>query len=510
MIDAQEEALLTREVSSSKASSLEVEIRKTYKYRIYPDKTQQERLEEVLGICQKLYNAGLEEWRETYRLWRQRNKGIGYTLHDNGVAVISPEMLNPQLSATELQPPSINYYTQSAALSKLKEDVPELKSIYDKILRDVLRRLDRTHQAFFRRVKNGEKAGYPRYKSWHRYHSFTYPTAALEKSEGLGKAPGWYFEHNKLTLQMGVGTAPVGPIRIKLHRPVLGRVRTLTIARKGTEWYACFAVTQTKNLQKQVIKPEEAITSVAVGLGLETYATLSNGQTIPNPNFYQRSKVALHKAQNVLNRKNEARRQTKIRETRDNCRNIKNSRNRLQKIHCHLANQRQDFLHKLSRQLVEQFECIIFAQWDIKAMVKRPEASLDKERSLEQGQEVYGLNGQTIQKNYNRAILDAAWGTLISYTSYKAVEAGRLCLTPDPAQSSQTCFNCDWQPEQAFEPGEREFECSRCGLKLPRNYNTALNLLKKQFGANCADLAALREQLNLQKITWSAILAGTG
>ena len=87
MIDAQEEALLTREVSSSKASSLEVEIRKTYKYRIYPDKTQQERLEEVLGICQKLYNAGLEEWRETYRLWRQRNKGIGYTLHDNGVAV---------------------------------------------------------------------------------------------------------------------------------------------------------------------------------------------------------------------------------------------------------------------------------------------------------------------------------------------------------------------------------------------------------------------------------------
>ena len=116
-------------------------IRKTYKYRLAPTPAQEKVLADVLWRCRELYNAGLEE-RKT--AWEKC-----------GV--------------------SVTFAMQSAQLPGIKDARPEYREINAQVLQDVLHRLDKTYQAFFRRVKNGEKPGYPRFHGRDRYNSFTYP-----------------------------------------------------------------------------------------------------------------------------------------------------------------------------------------------------------------------------------------------------------------------------------------------------------------------------------------------
>jgi len=116
-------------------------VRKTFKYKLMPTPEQEQALDAVLWRCRDLYNAPLEE-RKT--AWERR-----------GV--------------------SVNYYQQKAELPDLKRACPEFSEAHAHGLQDVILRLDRTYQAFFRRLKSGEKAGYPRFHGRGRYNSFTFP-----------------------------------------------------------------------------------------------------------------------------------------------------------------------------------------------------------------------------------------------------------------------------------------------------------------------------------------------
>ena len=119
--------------------------RLTYKYRLYPNKEQSRKLETTLDICRLLYNSALKEREEAYQ-----KRGV-----------------------------SLSYRHQRNELPECKLEIPELNQIYSQVLQDTLRRLDRAFQNFFRRVKNGEKPGYPRFKGKNRFHSFTYPQSGF-------------------------------------------------------------------------------------------------------------------------------------------------------------------------------------------------------------------------------------------------------------------------------------------------------------------------------------------
>jgi putative transposase len=200
------------------------------------------------------------------------------------------------------------------------------------VLQDTLRRLDKTYKAFFGRVKRGRKAGFPRFKGRNRYDSFTYPQSGF----ALGA---------KLQL------SKIGSIKIKQHRNIAGESKTLTIRREAGCWYACFSV------EYEPTKLPHNRNNIGVDVGLEAFATLSNGTRIENHRYYQAAQAKLRRAQRKVARRA----------------NKKSKRRRkaillLQKAHQHVANQRKDFQHQLAYWLVQHFGMIAVEDLNIKGL----------------------------------------------------------------------------------------------------------------------------------------------
>jgi putative transposase len=342
--------------------------RLTYKYRLYPSKAQITRLNGTLALCCELYNAALQERRDAYRLERK----------------------------------SIRYIEQANQLPDIKAARPELSEVHSQVLQDTLRRLDKAFQAFFRRVKerNG-KAGFPRFRSHKRYDSFTYAQSGFALRDGA------------LTL------SKIGKVKVKLHRPVEGKIKTLTVTRSATgKWYVCLSV----EIDPQPLPGNER--AVGIDVGLSHFATLSNSEQIPNPRFFRTDERALAQAQRRKKRKAAAR------------------------INERIANRRRNFAHQLSHALVSTFGLIAFEDLNIQGMVRNHCLA--------------------------KSISDAAWNQLVQFTLYKAANAGRACVLVDPRGTSQRCSGCGEVVSKDLS--ERIHDCA-CGLVLDRDHNAAINIL---------------------------------
>ena len=222
-------------------------MRKTYKYRLMPNKTVEKKLHWVLTRCRELYNAGLSERRDAYRMAGK----------------------------------SITYYDQQNDLPEIKAEIrEEYQDIAAHVLQDVLQRLNKAFQRFFDRVKKGQKPGYPRFQGRNRYDSFTYPDGA-----------GWKLKTEPDSKRAYLKLTKIGTIRVKLHRPMVGIVKTVTIKREGEHWYVC--------LSCEVEQPERLPVSyedVGVDLGVTHFAALSNGEfiecTTPLPHVRKETQAA--------------------------------------------------------------------------------------------------------------------------------------------------------------------------------------------------------------------------
>jgi putative transposase len=338
----------------------------------------------------------------------------------------------------------ISYNDQSAQLSEIKEIRPEYKEIHSQVLQDTLRRVDKAFKAFFRRVKNGETPGYPRFQGRNRYDSFTYPQAEYHGCTRI--------ENGKLVL------SKIGHVKVKLHRPIEGKIKTCTIKREGEHWYVCFAC-------EVEAKAKLPYTDLAIGLdlGLLHFATDSFGQTIENPRYFRHGAKKLAKAQQVLARK---KRGSKRR---------KKAAKQVGKAHRKIRNQRKDFLHKESRVLVDTFETIVFEDLAPANMSKAPKPKQD-----ENGK--YLPNGASAKAGLNKSILDAGWGTFIAMCEYKAANAGSQVLRVDPKNTSQICSGCGVKGPHK-DLSVRTHTCTSCGLVLDRDHNAAINILKRGLDA---------------------------
>ncbi|XOB40389.1 MAG: RNA-guided endonuclease InsQ/TnpB family protein [Candidatus Nealsonbacteria bacterium] len=364
-------------------------LKKTYRYRLYPTKNQQALLEKHLSLCRWLYNHFLEQRKHAY----ERNKT------------------------------KISCYDQIKEIPKFKKEKPELKKIHSQVLQDAVRRLDKAFQNFFRRVKENkqgrkQKPGYPRFKGYWRYDSFIYPQSGFELKN-----------NNKLNL------SKIGLVRIKLHREIKGNIKTLTIRRTRTnKWYACFSVENNKELpNKKKIKK-----AIGIDVGLTSFLTTNQGEKINNPRYLTKSEQKLSKLQKQHSRK----------KLKGN--NRSKSRLKVARLHERITNQRQDFLHKLSNKLVNNFQLIAFEKLNIKGMIKN--------------------------KYLSRSILDASWAKFLQQLTYKAEEAGVWAVGVNPKRTSQICSGCNAPVKKTL--AKRIHKCPNCGLTIDRDINAARNILQ--------------------------------
>ncbi len=376
---------------------------KSFKYRLSPTRKQQETLQWTLDRTRELYNAALQERRDAYRMVDK----------------------------------SINYYEQANQLPEIKDIREEYRDIHSQVLQDVLRRVDKAMQAFFRRVKSGETPGYPRFQGRDRYDSFTYPQVGFS-----------------LTHDNRVCLSKIGSIKVKLHRAVQGKVKTCTIKREGDSWYVVFAC---EVAQEPLPVSHE---SVGIDLGLLHFATFSTGETIENPRYYRRAEKKLATLQQSLTTKKRGSHRRK------------KAVQRVAKAHRKVRHQRADFLHKESRQLVNVYGLIVFEELQPVNMSKRAKPKQDENGT-------YLPNGASAKSGLNKSIHDAGWGQFVGYCTYKAEDAGRTVVQVNPRYTSQACSGCGMVKKKTLE--ERWHSCA-CGTELDRDHNAALNILR--LGSN--------------------------
>jgi putative transposase len=377
-------------------------VRKTFKYRLEPASAQERTLEVVLWRCRTLYNVALEQ----RRTWWARGQGVGAT-----------------------------YYQQKRELPDLKATCPEYASIHAHILQDVILRVERTYQAFFRRVKNGETPGYPRFQGKDRYHSFTFPEYG-----------------NGVVLDGGIlSLSKIGRIPVRLHRPLEGTPKTVTISQEANGWYVSFSCADVPTQPLPLTGRETGI-----DVGLKVFLITAEGKVVANPRHYRKAERELKKAQQrVSKRKKGSTRRRKAVKL-------------LAKKHQHVRRQRTDFHQKTALALVRQYDVIYVEAIQPANLSRRPAPVPD-------GNGGYLPNGASAKVGLNKSIQDAGWGRFLNILACKAAWAGKRVEAVHPAYTSQDCSGCDTRIQKSLSV--RTHVCTHCGLVLDRDENAAKNIL---------------------------------
>ncbi len=323
-------------------------------------------------------------------------------------------MLAQRILAFEELDISLTKYQQLMFLPELKLEKPELNQVHSQVLQNIIDRLDKAFQGFFRRCKTGEKPGFPRFRGMHRYNSFCYPQS------------GFIVVGKELKL------SKIGSIRIKMHRPLEGAIKTCTLRRNPS---GTWDVTLSCEVDVQPLPIQED--AVGIDVGVSTFAVFSDGKEIKKPRFFQKEQKTLAKAQKKLSKQakgtQERRKQTKV----------------VAKIHERISNRRKDFCHQETRKIINQYQYICIEDLNIKKM----------------------MEGSSLAKS----ITDASWNQFRQYLTYKAEEAGRKLGLVNPAYTSQTCSQCKFI--EAKKLSERKHSCTKCRYKSTRDFNAAQNIL---------------------------------
>jgi len=299
-------------------------------------------------------------------------------------------------------------------LPLMKEEKPDLDQIHSQVLQNVVDRLDKSFQGFFRRYKAGEKPGFPRFKGKHRYNSFCYPQT------------GFSVEGRELKL------SKFGKIRIKMHRPLEGKIKTCTLRKNpsGT-WDVIFSCEVDNNPLPQNDK------AVGIDVGIKTFAVLTDGKEIKNPRFFKQDEKALAKAQKKLSKLEKGtlkrRKQGKV----------------VAKIHERIKNRRKDFCHKESRKIVNQYQYICIEDLSVKPMIEG--------------------------SSFAKSITDVSWNQFHRLLTYKAEEAGRKLGLANPAYTTQDCSQCGHREQKKLS--DRHHNCLNCEYQTKRDFNAAQNIL---------------------------------
>jgi len=358
---------------------------KAYKYKLKPSAKVAAAFEMWLQLLCELYNAAVQERRDAWRINRV----------------------------------SIGKKEQSAQLPEIKKERADFARIHSQVLQETISRVDLAFQNFFRRVKQGQTPGFPRFRSHRRYDSFTYPQS------------GFRLDQKARTLHL----SKIGSVKVHLSRLIEGTIKTCTIKREADGWYVIFAVEEVPAVV--ALAPDEA---VGIDVGLKTFGALSTGEQIDNPRFLRHGEADLKKAQRRVSRrkKGSARRRKAVK--------------LLAGKHQHVARQRRDFHFKEAKKLAARFRLIKFED----------------------------LQVQNLARNHHlaKSVSDAGWSQFISIVVHKAEEAGGRVEVVNAAGTSTRCSRCGWR--QKMPLSVRTYRCGGCGLVIDRDHNSGINIKERK------------------------------
>jgi len=293
---------------------------------------------------------------------------------------------------------------------------PKAKTVFSQTMQVVCDDVDTAYKVFFRRVKAGETASYPRFKGYQHFDSFGF------KQYGIGIK----IDGRRLKL-FGIGR-----VRVFWHRPIEGRIKTARIRRTAGKWYVCFSCEL-----PDPVTLEPTGRQVGIDLNVENLLTDSTGQRVEAPKNYRVAQRELRLAQRALQR------------TKKGSNNRRTALLRVQRLREHIRNQRQDLLNKVAHIYTQANDLIALEDLQIVNMVRN--------------------------RHLGKSILDQGWGYLRNRFVAKAANAGRQIVLVNPAYTSQTCSSCG-QLFQDFDLSVRWVNCD-CGLSLARDHNSAINIL---------------------------------
>ena len=352
------------------------------KYRIYPNGEQEAKLLATLTTCRYTYNNALAERIDKYK--------------------------NDKTS--------VSYVDQANHLSKNKNEYQV--NVHSQVLQDTLKRLDKSFKRFFDGLKKGVRVGFPRFKAENRFRSFCYPQSGFKIiNDGT---------HIRLS--------KIGDIKLRLSRPIEGKVKTCVVVRDVDQWFVVLTCEQSEKEPIISNKP-----SIGIDVGIEKLATLSNGSIIENPRVLVKTQEKLAQQQRWLSRKKKG------------SKNRIKQRIKVAKLHRKIRRQRDDFLHKISTHLATNYGTIAFEELNIRGMLKN----------------------HCLAKH----ISDASWNKLIQLTTYKAESAGGQVVKVDAKYTSQNCSGCGERVSKTL--ADRIHRCHRCGLVMDRDENAAVNILNR-------------------------------
>ena len=386
----------------------------------------------------------MQRRKATYKLYPCQRDAIELRLRTALHCELYNAALQERVEAWQKYGHSVTYYDQQNTLPELKRHRTDLVPLGSHALQETLRRLDRAFQAFFRRVKAGQSPGFPRYKSACRFSGFTYPDPA-----------GWKLQRNGdrgATLRIGSGDHQLLIRARGRHRfGEAAKPNDLTVYRKGSHWYASvtFRVPDEACARARTDNRERG-----VDFGVTDWATFDDGQTIENPRFFRRQMDRLSDLQRDRARKKRG----SVR-----CRRLSRQ---IARLHEKIANQRLDFVHKQTTQLVASCKTLATEELAPKNMSRSAKGTVAKP-----GKRVRQKAG------LNREILSVGLGMAHAMLSYKAVEAGTTLHVAKTRQlkPSQRCAAC-WEVTPKTL-SDRVHACSHCGHSAPRDKNSAAVVL---------------------------------
>lgn len=404
-------------------------MRRSYKFQIKPTARQQVALADMLADHCRLYNAALEERRTAYR-----THGVTVRYGDQSSQLREIRAFDQEVDLSGGQS-RWSFSSQQATL----------------------RRLNKAFDAFFRRVKRGEKPGYPRFRSVRRFDTVEFPRdrdGCRWDSSERGRTSTW----THVYLQ------GVGHVKVNQHRAAKGRVKTLSIKREGSlhrpRWYLILSCDEV---------PQESLpeTCLSAGVDLATgdngLAYLSTGERLDNPQPRKRLAAKLVAAQRDMDRLKPA-------PGRRASRRYREAAHRVRRLNEKMARIRRDHHHKTALDLTRRFEMLAVEDIATGSMTRRAKPKPDPEREGS-----FLPNGQAAKSGLNRSITDAAWSQFLGILEAKAECAGRTVVRVNPAYTSQTCSACGAVDSESR--CGKTFCCTSCGHSEDADVNAAKNIL---------------------------------